>query len=261
MKVTVVVPSLNEESNIGRVLEGALPHCDEILVIDGGSTDGTQAVVQSLGIPFVRQAGKGKGAAIAQTAELVTSGVVVFIDADQSHDPRDIPRLAQPIKDDAADLVIGSRMLGGSDELFTTIPEFTRLIGGHILTLAISKRFRKPLTDSQNGFRAINATILPQLRLQQKDFTIEMEMCIEALRRGFRVREVPTHEYRRASGKSNIRPLVVGPHYVWVCARGIARRRRLSQAHPGKATPPHGAAERGEPQWGILSNCRCHDCQ
>lgn len=195
------------------------------VVIDGHSTDGTRSIAEASGATVVAQASSGKGGAIVEAGLVVSDGVIVFIDADQSHDPDDIPRLAAPILSGQADLVIGSRMLGGSDELFSGIREFTRLVGGHILTLMIAKRFRHPLTDSQNGFRAVRAEVLRSLDLQQASFTIETEMCIEALRRGFRVMEIRSHEYRRSAGLSNINPLKLAPLYIWVGIRGISRRR------------------------------------
>jgi dolichol-phosphate mannosyltransferase len=225
MLVTVVIPARNEEQNIGAVIAGSLPHCDRLIVIDGASSDGTREIAASMGAEVVRQSSRGKGGAITEALDHVPDGIIVFIDADQSHDPSDIPALVDPIATGGADMVIGSRMLGGSDELFTGVREFTRLLGGHVLTLLIAKRYRYPFTDSQNGFRAIRADVLRALPLKQASFTIETEMCIEAIRHGFRVLEIPSHEYRRASGTSNIDPLKLGFLYVAVCIRGISRKR------------------------------------
>ena len=224
LKVTAVIPARNEEQNIGRVIDACRDFVDEVVVIIGNSHDETDQVAQRHGARVVHQTTKGKGGAIVESRKYVDSGVIVFIDADQSHDPSGIPLLTAPILANDADMVIASRMLGGSDELFTGVREFIRLMGGHILTLLIAKRFKYPLTDSQNGFRAIRADVLDDLQLAQESFTIEMEMCIEALRRGYTVLEVPAHEFRRSSGSSNINPLKLGPLYVFVCLRGIAKR-------------------------------------
>jgi len=235
LKVTAVIPAKNEEQNIGRVIDGCKEFVDEVLVIVGNSSDSTDEVAQYHGARVVYQTTKGKGGAIVESRNHVDGGVMVFIDADQSHDPSGIPLLMAPILAKDADMVIASRMLGGSDELFTGVREFIRLIGGHILTLLIAKRFKYPLTDSQNGFRAIRAEVLDDLELAQESFTIEMEMCIEALRRGYTVLEVPAHEYRRASGASNINPLKLGPLYVFVCLRGIAKRNLKPTVSPTSA--------------------------
>ena len=242
--ITVVIPARNEESNIAAVIEGSRQFCDRIVVIDGNSTDGTRELAAALGAEVVEQKSRGKGGAIIEALDHVTDGIIVFIDADQSHDPSDIPALVAPILSGGADMVIGSRMLGGSDELFTGVREFTRLLGGHVLTLLIAKRYRYPLTDSQNGFRAIRRTVLARLPLKQSSFTIETEMCIEAIRHGYRVLEVPSHEYRRASGESNIDPLKLGFLYVAVCLRGIGRKR----IKPGATVDPK-VREEFKPRW------------
>jgi len=244
LKVTAVIPAKNEEQNIGRVIDGCKEFVDEVLVIVGNSSDSTDEVARYHGARVVHQTTKGKGGAIVESRNHVDGGVMVFIDADQSHDPSGIPLLTAPILAKDADMVIASRMLGGSDELFTGVREFIRLIGGHILTLLIAKRFKYPLTDSQNGFRAIRAEVLDDLELAQESFTIEMEMCIEALRRGYTVLEVPAHEYRRASGASNINPLKLGPLYVFVCLRGIAKRNLKPTVSPTSAL-----LDRYRPRW------------
>jgi len=244
LKVTAVIPAKNEEQNIGRVIDGCKEFVDEVLVIVGNSSDSTDEVARYHGARVVHQTTKGKGGAIVESRNHVDGGVMVFIDADQSHDPSGIPLLTAPILAKDADMVIASRMLGGSDELFTGVREFIRLIGGHILTLLIAKRFKYPLTDSQNGFRAIRAEVLDDLELAQESFTIEMEMCIEALRRGYTVLEVPAHEHRRASGASNINPLKLGPLYVFVCLRGIAKRNLKPTVSPTSAL-----LDRYRPRW------------
>jgi glycosyltransferase involved in cell wall biosynthesis len=244
MKVTAVIPARNEEQNIGRVIDACREFVDEVVVIIGNSSDATDQVARRHGARVVHQTTKGKGGAIVESRKHVDGGVMVFIDADQSHDPSGIPLLTAPILAQDADMVIASRMLGGSDELFTGVREFIRLMGGHILTLLIAKRFKYPLTDSQNGFRAIRAEVLEDLHLSQESFTIEMEMCIEALRRGYTVLEVPAHEYRRSSGASNINPLKLGPLYVFVCLRGIAKRNLKPTVSPTPAL-----LDRYRPRW------------
>src|SRR5882672_4129878 len=101
-------------------------YADELIVIDGGSTDRTAEVAQKCGVELTRQRGKGKGAALRQAAELASGDVLVFVDADGSHVPEDIPKLIGPLRSDHADLVIGSRLLGGSSELHGGFDEFLR---------------------------------------------------------------------------------------------------------------------------------------
>jgi len=223
VKVTIVIPARNEAGNISRVLEGCRHFCDELIVVDGHSTDETAAIAKAAGAKVVQDNRIGKGDAIRVGAKAATGDVIVFIDADQSHDPNDIPRLLAPVLNGDADHVSGSRMLGGSDELFSSVTEFFRLVGSEIITLTIGKRFGIRLTDSQNGFRCIKRTVFEALTLKEPITTIEQEMVIETLRRGYRLVEVPTHEYRRHSGTSSIRVWRVAYRYLMCLFRNVSK--------------------------------------
>jgi glycosyltransferase involved in cell wall biosynthesis len=213
--VTVVVPARNEAANILPVLTRARPYADELLVIDGHSTDGTRDIATACGARVLLDSGRGKGDAIRQAIRDATGDILVFIDADGSHDPADIPALVQPIADGTADHVSGSRMLGGSDELHATIQQFVRLFGSQIITLSINYTCNVRLTDCQNGFRAIRKDVAADLGLQEDITTIEQEMIIKSLRRGYRMAEVATHEYVRANGESNFRVKDVWSRYLY----------------------------------------------
>jgi hypothetical protein len=143
----------------------------------------------------------------------------VFFDADGSHDVADIAHVVAPILRDEADLVIASRMRGGSDELHSSPSEAVRLIGSTIITQFINVRYRARLTDYQNGFRAVRTSVLAQLGLREDITTIEQEMAMRALKMGFRVTEVPSHEYARKGGASKINVLSVWHKYVWQMLR------------------------------------------
>jgi hypothetical protein len=145
----------------------------------------------------------------------------VFIDADGSHDPNDIPKLVGPIKADKSDLVIGSRQTGGSDELHGTLEQFIRYIGSQLIMLAINYRWNVRLTDSQNGFRAIRRDAAVQLGLRANLTTIEQEMLMLALKKGFRVSEIPSHEYERRWGVSKVVVWKVWFAYVWSVLRNL----------------------------------------
>ena len=146
---------------------------------------------------------------------------MVFIDADGSHDPDVIPQMVDPILRGEADLVIGSRMRGGSDELHASIPEFVRLVGSEIITLTINYRFGVRMTDYQNGFRAIRKDVMLKLGTKETTFTIEQEMAMKALKRKYRLSEVPAHEYSRRFGKSHIVVWKLGPRYVWCLLKNL----------------------------------------
>ena len=214
VRISVIVPCRNEGRNIRPVLEWAAPHADELLVVDGHSSDDTRAIAAELGATVLLDNGKGKGDALRVGIARASGDVLVFIDADGSHDPRDIPALVQPIIAGNADHVSGSRMLGGSDELHATINQFVRLFGSQVITLSINYTQGVRLTDSQNGFRAIRAEVARSLALESEIPTIEQEMVIKTVRSGYRICEVATHEYVRSNGESNFRVLDVWFQFV-----------------------------------------------
>jgi len=213
--VTVVIPARNEEKNIAEVIEKALDYCEEILVVDGHSTDRTREVARSYGVKVISDNKKGKGDAIRVGAAAASHPIIVFMDADGSHDPADIPRLVEPIKQGKADLVIGSRGRGGSDELHGDIEKLLRMVGSDLILIGINLRWKQHLTDSQNGFRAIRADVIRSLRLTENITTIEQEMTMKSLKKGYVISEVPTHEYARKYGKSVIKLRKVWFRYVY----------------------------------------------
>ena len=214
-KVTVVVPALNEEATIGAVLDDVACYAEELLVIDGHSTDRTCAIARQKGARVVPDDGAGKGSAIRLGLKVATHPIVVFIDADGSHGASDIPSLIGPIQADAADLVIGSRMAGGSDELFSDVSEFIRLTGSMLINLAINYRWNVRLSDTQNGYRAVVRDVAVNLGMASNSTTIEQEMVMKALARGLRIINVPSHEYKRKGGQSKVIVARVWPRYVW----------------------------------------------
>lgn len=213
--ITVVIPARNEAQTLGMVIQKARPYCEELLVVDGHSTDGTRDVAESHGVRVVTDHGKGKGDGIRVGAAAAGHPIVVFIDADGSHDPADIPRLVAPIRSGESDLVVGSRGQGGSDELHGDIEKLLRLVGSDVILIGINWRFKAKLTDSQNGFRAIRRDVILDLNLQENITTIEQEMTMKCLKKGYRVSEVPTHEYSRISGESTIQLRQVWFRYIY----------------------------------------------
>lgn len=221
MNISIVIPTRNERGTIADIIESCRPHADEILIVDGHSTDDTRVIAEKLGVRVVLDSGKGKGDGLRVSLREAKGDVVVFIDADGSHDPKDIPELLRPILDGEADLVVGSRMRGGSDELHGTIDKFIRLMGSGVITLCINYRFGVRLTDTQNGFRAIRRQAGLDIGLEEDIFTIEQEMIMKMLKRGYKVTEVPSHEYARRHGESGIKVLKVWHRYVWCLIKGM----------------------------------------
>ena len=212
--VTVVVAARDEARTIGPLIERSRLYAADVIVVDGHSRDATAAIAAAAGARVLTDHGLGKGEALRVGIDAVATGIIVFMDADGSHDPDDIPRLAEPIVQGRADHVSGSRLMGGSSELHGGFDEFLRLTGSSLITACINWRFGVRLSESQNGFRAIRTDVARQLHLRGNLTTIEQEMIVKTLRLGFRMGEVPTHEYKRAYGTSHIVLWRVAPIYV-----------------------------------------------
>ena len=213
--LNIVIPAKNEALTVGDIIDQCALYSPNIFVVDGHSTDNTLDIARNHGARLITDNGKGKGDAIRSVIPHLEKGITVFIDADGSHDPKDIPRLIQPILLDEADHVSGSRLIGGSSELHGGFEECFRLMGSSFITACINWRFKVRLSESQNGFRAIRTELLKTLPLKEKITTIEQEMIIKTLAMGYRISEVPTHEYCRKSGKSTIRLGKVWFRYVY----------------------------------------------
>jgi dolichol-phosphate hexosyltransferase len=219
--VTVVIPTKDEEGLVAEIIDAVRPHATEILVVDGHSTDRTREIAAQTGARVILDAGRGKGEALRRSFGEARHEILVFIDADGSHDPHDIPRLVEPIRRDEAELVIASRTRGGSDELHGTVEQLLRYIGSQLIMLAINYRWRVRLTDSQNGFRALRRDVALALDLKSDLTTIEQEMLMRALKRGCRVVEVASHEYERRWGVSKVKVWRLWWAYLWSLARNI----------------------------------------
>ncbi len=220
-RVTVVIPAKDEEGLIGEIVDSVKPYADDVLVVDGHSRDRTAEIALAHGARVIQDHGRGKGEALRMAIAEGTTGILVFIDADGSHEPNDIPKLVGPIKADQADLVIGSRQTGGSDELHGTLEQFIRYIGSQVIMLGINYRWNVRFTDSQNGFRAIRRDVGIRLGLTSNLTTIEQEMEMKALKQGFRVQEVSSHEYERRWGVSKVVVWRLWPAYVWSFLRNL----------------------------------------
>jgi len=214
-RITVVIPALNEALTISDIINRSFVYSNDILVVDGHSSDDTVAIARSLGARVVFDHRKGKGEAIRTAIDHLMREVTIFIDADGSHDPDDIPALVRPILEDNADHVSGSRLIGGSSELHGGFDECFRLMGSSLITACINHRFHVRLSESQNGFRAIKTEVLRSLGLEENITTIEQEMIIKTLKKGYRMAEVPTHEHTRKAGYSKIDVKKVAFRYVY----------------------------------------------
>lgn len=204
MTISVIIPAKEESAGIKEIIEQVRPYSDEVIIVDGHSKDNTKEIAAQQGARVIMDNQRGKGDAYRVGINMAKGNILVFIDADGSHEPKDIPKLIEPIRQGKADLVIASRMLGGSDEFHGSFSNYIRMVGGGLLTLMINLRFKTRLTDCLNGFRAIKKDLALSLHLKANQFDIEHEMVMKCLKRGYNVCEVPSHEYERKWGKSKL---------------------------------------------------------
>ena len=204
IKISVVILAKDEQDTIEKAVLGVIPHCQEVIVVDGHSNDRTCEIAKKAGAIIVTDRGKGKGDGYRVGLEKSNGQVVVFMDADLSHEPDDIPALVAPILSGEKDMIVASRWRGGSDDVHPNMSHFIRDMGGNFLSMVISYRFKVEVTDCLNGFRALDRNKGLSLGLTADDFDIEHEMVMKALKKGLRVGEVASHEYARAGGKSKL---------------------------------------------------------
>lgn len=220
--VSCIIPAYNEEKTIEKLVLNAKTYCAEVIVILAKkSIDRTGHIAEHAGAIVYKDNGEGKGAALRLGIVHASQPVIVFMDADGSHDPHDIPKIVDPVIHGEVDFVIGSRALGGSEELHSTWTEFLRNTGGALIMLYINYLFNVRYTDCENGFRAIRTEILRSLQLNANDFDIEQEMVIKALKKKVEIKEVPAHEYKRAYGVSRLNLLKNGWSFLFRLVREL----------------------------------------
>jgi glycosyltransferase involved in cell wall biosynthesis len=207
--VKVIIPALNEERSLPLVL-AEIPRLwvDEVIVVDNGSTDHTGPVAERLGATVVREPERGYGSAcLAGLAylDVAPCEVVVFLDADYSDTPGELPSLVQPILEGRADFVIGSRTLGRA-ESGAVAPQARW--GNALATALIRWLYGHRYTDL-GPFRAIRATSLRSLDMQDRNYGWNMEMQVKAIERGLRILEVGV-SYKKRVGVSKISGTVRG---------------------------------------------------
>jgi glycosyltransferase involved in cell wall biosynthesis len=208
-RISVVIPALNEEKNLLYTLPRIPPWVDEIILVDGHSTDNTVAVAKSIvpDIVIVEEDRPGKGAALRCGFEAARGDIIVSLDADGSTDPVEIPAFVGLLLA-GADFVKGSRFIQGAK---TDDMEWYRFLGNWALVKLVRLGFGGRFTDLCYGFNAFWRDILPLLSIEDASgFEIETSMNVQALRAGLRVAEVPSWEHRRLSGVSNLRTIPDG---------------------------------------------------
>jgi len=190
LKITIGIPAYNEEKNIASIITKLKKITDSIIVCDDGSSDMTSDISKNLGaIVITHKKNMGYGVAINsifQKAKELNIDLLVTFDADGQHRVEDIEKVVEPIKNNTADLVIGSRFLDKK----SNVPNY-RKIGIKVITKITNVSIKKKLTDSQSGFRAYNKQVLSQISPSDIGMGISTEILIKSSSKGLRIMEVP----------------------------------------------------------------------
>ena len=190
MRITIGIPAFNEEKNIAKIITQLKKITDSIIVCDDGSSDMTAEISKNLGAIVVRhEKNMGYGSAIKtifQKASEINSDILVTFDADGQHRIEDIQPVLEPIKNNSADIVIGSRFLSKS----SNVPNY-RKFGIKIITELTNASIKKKITDSQSGFRAYNKRVLEEITPSEIGMGISTEILIKASSKNLRIGEVP----------------------------------------------------------------------
>jgi glycosyltransferase involved in cell wall biosynthesis len=227
--IIACIPAFNEEASIAKVVLKTQRHVDRVIVCDDGSNDMTAEIAEKLGAEVIRhERNMGKGAALKdlfRAAGEIEPDIIVVLDADGQHDPDEIPKLVEPLKNGTADLVIGSRYVKGGE---MDAPLYRRF-GLRMINFLTKRLAGSAVRDTQSGFRAFTFKALKELRdAESRGFGVESEQVALAVKKGLRVVEIPIRvRYKGLTRTSKKTPLLHGGEIVASLLRLVVEERPL----------------------------------
>jgi glycosyltransferase involved in cell wall biosynthesis len=243
--VSVVIPAMNEAKNLPYVFKTLPDWIHEVVLVDGNSTDDTVDVARDLwpGVKVVEQRGKGKGDALTTGFAACSGDIIVMVDADGSADGNEIVSYVSALVS-GADFAKGSRFAngGGTDDM-----TFIRKLGNRALCAIVNGKFGARYTDLCYGYNAFWRHCLDRIDLDCTGFEVETLMNIRVVKAGLRVQEIPSHEYLRIHGTSNLRAVRDGFRVLGVILKERSNRRALRRGRSRSVhLPSLPGATRGE---------------
>ena len=194
MNLSVVIPVYNEAGNIKEIIKRvqAQQLANEIVVVDDGSTDGTRDLLKDLDgrdklRVILHERNQGKGAAVVTGMRAARGDILLIQDADLEYDPRDYPQLLQPIQEEIADVVYGSRFLGGPRR----VAMFWHMVANKLLTVMTNILYNTILTDMETGYKVFRRQVIEGMTINARRFDFEPEVTAKVLKRRYRIFEVP----------------------------------------------------------------------
>lgn len=212
MSVAIIILTLNEIDGIKVIMPRVKKEwADEIVFVDGGSTDGTVEEAKRLGFKVIHQTNRGSGNACRIGVEKTNSDHVIFFHPDGNLIPEDIPKLIEKMHD-GHDIVHISRF--GKNSINEDASALD-IFGNKLFTFLVNVFFGGHLTDALTGFVLIKKEIMLDLKTDAQYFEIEEQLCIRALKKKYPLYEIESNEPKRIGGKRKMRPLIVGSQLSW----------------------------------------------